>query len=229
MSFNPSPIHFGSSKESNIEAILESLKQAVGTAFNTENDSIVWIYLNAIARVFNDIFEQNRRFSYQWDPERITDFLSRWEKIYGINPLPTDTFVDRRLKLESKMSLVGQSGTLQVLQDLLISILTSDVFLEISTITLADANSYVPGGATIPGGLTIPDGDWYSNLSYIPIKVVQPDYMDDLTFYNTVYQIFTYLTDIVPAWVTFDWYREGSGSGFILDDEHNLDNEAFDA
>lgn len=230
MSFNPVPFHFGASNDSIIEAILESLKASLGTAFKTEEDSVVWIYLNAIARIFNDVFEQNRRFSNQWDPNKMTDFLSRWEKIYGIIPLPTDTFVDRRVKLEYKMSLVGQSGTQQVIQDLLIAILTSDVFVEISTITIAEAVSRVPGGGTIPGGLILGDGDWYSNLSFVPIKVVQPDYMDDFTFYNTVAQIFTYLTDIVPAWVSFDWYRDSLhfGAGFYLDDDPNLDNEAFD-
>lgn len=229
MSFNPVPFHFGASNDSNIEAILESLKASLGTAFKTEEDSVVWIYLNAIARIFNDVFEQNRRFSNQWDPNKMTDFLSRWEKIYGIVPLTTDTFVDRRAKLEYKMSLVGQSGTQQVIQDLLIAILTSDVFVEITTITIAEAVSRVPGGGTIPGGLTLADGDWYSNLSYVPIKVVQPDYMDNLTFYVTVAQIFTYLTDIVPAWVNFDWYRDSLhfGAGFYLDDDPNLDNEAF--
>lgn len=230
MSFNPVPFHFGASNESNIEAILESLKASLGTAFKTEEDSVVWIYLNAMARIFNDVFEQNRRFSNQWDPNKMTDFLSRWEKIYGIIPIPTDTFVDRRVKLEYKMSLVGQSGTQQVIQDLLIAVLTSDVFVEIITITTADAISRVPGGGTIPGGLTLEDGDWYSNLSYMPIKVVQPDYMDNFTFYNTVAQIFLYLQDIIPAWVTFEWYRESLhfGAGFYLDDDPNLDNEAFD-
>lgn len=228
MSFNPSPMRFGASNVSLIESILDSLKTAMGTAFDVQFGSITWIYLQAIARVFNDVYEQNKRFSYQWDPLRVTDFLARWEKIYGIVPTSSDTLVDRREKLAYKMGLVGQSPTAQVVQDLLVTLL-NDVFVSIENIASADANCAIPGGATIPGGNTIPDGDWFSTTSYIPIKVIQPDYMDDLTFYETVAQIFAYLSDLMPAWVTFDWFRDSEvyGTGFYLDAEHNLDNQAF--
>lgn len=229
--FNPAPLRFGASDGTNLEAILNELLQGVGSAFDTERGSVTWIYLNAIARVFNDVFEQNRRLSNQWDPVRMTDFLTRWEAILGIRPLETDTLVDRRAKLETKLQTLGQTATQQVLTDLLNSILGADVFISIENNSSATANTYIPGGATIPGGITIPSGDWYSTVSYLPIKVQQPSYMDDLTFYQTVNQIFTYLESLVPAWVTYDWFRESEsfGTGFILDDEWNLDNEAFDS
>lgn len=235
MSFNPFPEKFGAAKGTDLESLLDTLKDSVGSAFNTESTTVNWIYLNAIARVFNDVFGQNKRLANQWDPDRMTDFLPRWEKILGISPLATDTLIERRAKVKVKLQTFGKSGTYQVVTDLLNDVLGSDVFVDITHNDSNSANVWVAGGAVIPGGATIPDGTpigipWYSTVSYLPIKVIKPSYMDDETFYVTVNQIFLYLGSLLPAWVTYDWYRESEtlGAGFILDDEWNLDNQAFD-
>ncbi len=229
--FNPAPLKFGASNNTNLESILNSLRESMGTGFDVAYGSTTWIYLNAIARIFNDVFEQNKRLSNQWDPERMTDFLSRWETILGLNVIAGDTLIDRRIKVETKLRLVGTSPNQQVITDLLRNILGNDVFVSILVNNSNSTNVHIPGGVVIPGGATIPDGAWYSDVSYIPIKVQQPDYMDDLTFYQTVGQIFFYLEGLMPAWTTYDWFRisNSSETGFILDDEWNLDNEAFDS
>lgn len=74
------------------------------------------------------------------------------------------------------------------------------------------------------------DGDWSSSTAYILILVQQPDTMTDDEFYKIVGDIDGLLEDILPVWVTFNWGRANSlgEAGFILDDEHNLDNEFFD-
>lgn len=227
--FNPQALRFGASSGTNLEAILDELRQGMGTSFDVDRGSVTWVYLNALARVMNDVFEQNQRLANQWDPDRMTDFLERWEIILGIIPIPTDTLVERRRKVELKFQNFGQAATLQIVQDLLSAILTDDVFVQIihNLSTNPETGVAIPGGAIIPGGATIPDGEWYSDVSYLPIKVTQPSYMDDLTFYQTVGQIFSFLDTLMPAWVTYDWFRQASdGSNtFILDDERNLDNE----
>ena len=230
MSFNPSPTSFGSSSGSDLEVMYNDLLASLGTAFANDHSSVVSVYMNAIARVFNDVFEQNKRLANQWDPLRMTDFLNRWEAILGIEPLTTDTLFDRRAKVNAKIGMTGKVGTQQVVSDLLRLVLGNDVFVSINNNDSNTANAYVLGGATIPGGATIASGPWYSTVSYLPIKVVQPSYMDDLTFYQTVSQLYSYLESLVPAWVTYDWYRQSKtlGTGFYLDDEFNLDNEAFD-
>lgn len=234
--FNPAPLRFGASNDTDLEAILNDLLQGVGTAFDVDRGSITWIYLNAIARVFDDVFEQNKRLANQWDPQRMTDFLSRWEVILGLSPLPTDTPIDRRARIQAKIALTGQSPTLQVIQDLLRKTIGSDVYVSIIAEDPTTATTTVPGGATVPGGITIPSGAWFSSVSYVPILVTQPSYMDDLTFYSKVGSIFTVLEAIMPAWTTFDWFRNSpsfpsttASTGFILDDVWNLDNESFDS
>ena len=71
--------------------------------------------------------------------------------------------------------------------------------------------------------------NWYSTVMHVAVKVAQPTSMDDAEFYDRTSALMVALDGILPAWVTFGWFREGpSGAGFYLDDEHNLDNEAFD-
>lgn len=225
--FNPAPLRYGASNNTNLEAILNEIQQGVGSAFDIDRGSVNWAIYNALARVLNDLFEQNQRLANQWDPLRMTDFLERWEKILGIVPLPTQTLKDRRNNVLIKFRQFGRIPNQQEVEDLLKSILGTDVFISIETYTPNNANAHIPGGAVVPGGATIADGDWYSLISYLPIKVQQPDYMDDITFYNTVSQIFVYLDGFVPAWVTYAWFKNGPhGDGFYLD-ETNLDVEAF--
>jgi len=101
------------------------------------------------------------------------------------------------------------------------------------TTSSAQATGYVAGGATVPGGVTLPDGTafgvtWYSTIAHIVVLVQEPATYDDATFYATVGQIGQWLDDLLPAWVTWSWARDGSTAGaFILDDPHNLDNERF--
>lgn len=245
MSFNYFPKRFGASNDSDTEAILNDLLSGLGSAFDTEYGSITWIKMNAVARVLNDVFEQNKRLSYQWDPLRMSDFLPRWETIYGLNPLPTDTEVERREKVLAAVQTSGLMPTQQVVTDLLTSLL-GPVFVGITNLTplgpSPTALTYVSGGAVIPGGITIPDGaaippappviPWLSTISYVAIQVEQPSYMDNDTFYQTANQIYTFLDNLLPAWVAFGWFVNDPSTpvtgpgGFILDTP-NLDREAF--
>src|SRR5690348_510827 len=105
--FNPSPEKFGASKGHIEEALLEALLETDGTALSKEVSSYVYAERFAEARTIAYLWHLNQRMANQWDPRRMTDFLPRWERIYGIRPLSSDTDVDRRAKVKAKMETYG--------------------------------------------------------------------------------------------------------------------------
>lgn len=235
--FNPSPQFFGDSSNSVIEIFLNSLNQGDGDALTDEVDSFNYAENFASARVLADLWSDNTRLSYQFDPQRMTDFLPRWESILNIIPDPNDTAHARRQVVAMKLSNYGKAPTQQVVTDLLRLIL-KDVFVSILNndpdLPIAPGDfplGSIPGGAVIPGGATLSDEIWHSAVAYLAILVNQPAGMADADFYDAVGNIDCSLEGLLPAWITFNWVRNNSNdtSGFILDDEHNLDNEYFDA
>lgn len=231
--FNPSPIKSGAEKGHIEEALLDALVDADGTALSPDVDSYVWAEHLAESRAIAYLWHTNKRMANQWDPSRMTDFLPRWEKILGIRPLPGENDVSRRAKVKAKMEAYGDLATQQVVQDLLSTVL-GDIFVGIVNTPSTDATGWVAGGVTVPGGVTLPNGTpagltWYSTIAYLAIETQQPLNMSDAEFYDAVGQISQFLDDLIPAWVTFDWFLDGgSGSGFYLDEEKNLDNQRFD-
>jgi hypothetical protein len=230
--FNYSPQYFGDSSNSVAEIFLNSLNQGDGDALSDEVDSFNYAENFASARVLADLWSDNTRLSYQFDPHRMTDFLSRWESILNIVPNPNDTAHARRQMVAMKLSNYGKTPTQQVISDLLTLIL-KDVFVSIihnDPDTAAFPLGGIPGGAVIPGGATLDDDVWHSAIAYIAILVNQPNGMSDNNFYKAVGNIDSNLEGLLPVWTTFNWVRNNSfgTAGFILDDEHNLDNEYFD-
>jgi len=225
--FAPSPMKFGSSKNSVNEIFLNALNQADGNALTDDVDSFVYAENFAIARALTDIWSSNARMAYQWDPHRMTDFVPRWEKILGIFPLQSDTMTDRRNRIAGKLATFGKSPNRNNLDGLL-TLIFADVYLGIVNTPSTDAIGSVPGGITVPGGVTLPDGDWTSTIAHIAIATQQPTSIKDADYYATKNEMVGFLNDFLPAWTTFAIFKDGpSGAGFFLDDPKNLDNERF--
>lgn len=226
--FNPSPITTGAERGHIEEILLDGLLEADGTALAKDVNSVVWAERNAEARALAYLWHLSQRFANQADPDRLTDFLARWERILGLRPTAADTETSRRAKVRAKRALDGQPASRGVVNDLMLTVL-GDVYAGIVNTTSAEALGYVPGGATVAGGATLGDGAWYSTIAHVVILVTQPAGWPDDAFYEAVGQIGQYLDGLLPAWDSWDWIRDGvGGAGFYLDDDHNLDNERFD-
>lgn len=226
--YNPSPMQFGAEMNKIIELIQQGVEQAQGTALATEYGTIAWVENHATARVLADLAKSAIRLGNQWDPEKMTDFIPRWEKILGIIPSSDSTDNERRAEIGLKLSLTGEPPTYQVVYDFL-SDLLGEVFVNLILTTSVEASGMVPGGITIPGGVTLSDGDWISSIAYLAIEVEKPMDMTYKEFYPLVGKIYQYLNVLLPAWCDFDWFLDGvNGAGFYLDEERNLDNMRFD-
>jgi hypothetical protein len=228
--FNYSPTKPGSEKGLLSEIILESLNDADGDALSKDPDGFVYAENLAVSRALAYLWGVNKRLSYQFDPKRMTDYISRWEYILSIIPPPDATNSERRAVIDARISSYGESGIQQVVTDALRTALGS-VFDYIQNSGWAVAAGSAPGGVTVPGGVNLPDDDWRSSIAYMAIVVKWIPPMKFTKFLDRVGQIDGLMQGLLPAWSTFDWvsYNSTATLGFILDDEHNLDFECFDS
>lgn len=230
--FNPSPLKTGAERGHLQEALVNGLVEADGTALDGDSGSYNYAEHLAESRCLAYLWDLNTRLGNQWDPLRVTDFLSRWETILGILPPAGATDVSRRAAISAKEAAGGQPGTAQVAGDLLRQVL-GPIFLALVNTSSSQALGFVAGGVSVPGGVTLPDGGtvtWSSTIANVMVQVQEPTGTQDAALYSAVAQIPSFLDGLLPAWVTFDWFRNGaSGTGFVLDDAFNLDNEAFDS
>jgi hypothetical protein len=218
---SPQPEQYGGGKRL-LEYLLESLNRSRGTAYDTSATSNVYPEQQALARTIAAAWGTNQRLANIIDPLR-TCLISRWEKIFGFVPLPSDTKPVRRARLVKQWQRFGDIPKPQRIADLLIEELAG-VFVAIIHETPTSATTYWPGGT--PSPIT----PWMSTIARISIHVEPLTHMTEAQFYERVGRIFPLLDGRLPAWVTWNWWRNNSlgSQGFLLDDPHNLDNESFD-
>lgn len=224
-----------------IEVIADGLSSQMGTAFDTSPTTVVGQKVHASARCLASAWEQNRKLANQADPLRVTDFLSRWEAIFGIRPPYGATDSQRRNALAARWGMIGKRCDVTSVHDLLHTMLPN-TFVGVVHTASPYAAAVVPvtviggtGGAP-PGTNTIAGADpsaisepgyWSGSCHHLAIQVAQPAWMSDADFYTEVGAVYNgTLRRFLPAWVTFSWFRDGHAvPGFYLDDPHNLDNE----
>lgn len=201
-------------KAADLAVIHEYLNDAKGTAFRCEPGTIAWIKNMAIARVLYQASETIRRMSLQFNPETMSVFVPRWEKILKITPNENATMNERRRVIGAKFETIGIAPTGQAVRDF-ITKLIPDNFVSIIHATAATAYTRVPGGLTVPGGITIDDGQWVSSLSNLSVRVYQPLNQSDSEFYESVNSFRIPLGDFLPAYTTNNWGRFGNQTGTI--------------
>lgn len=222
-----------------VQAILEALNADRGTAFEaSDRETTVYVNNMAIARAISAAWGTNERLGNLWLPAHMSeDALTRWEKILAIFPKPTDTVEDRRNKVQTIFENFGQSTIHGRVVELLENAL-GDAFVDVEYISYANATILVPDG-TYPWGTASTTSPWSSTTAHILVRLQKPTGWSEFEFYEAAGRVGQLLEPILPVWVTVDWYRAGpisvvvsggpSAGGFYLDDDHNLDNEVFDA
>lgn len=222
----------------NLKRLVDSLNSQRGTAYNTDQSSNVYAENMAYARAINHAWSDNNRLANQWDAQRMTDFLPRWEKIFGIVPDPLDSLQARRAVIANAFLRLGQQPGYQAVYDACLAAVGSDVFVGIVHTTSAagvngpavvwtpDTTPAWPVGNVDPSHVLT----WYSNIAHVLIQVQQPASMGDAEFSGRVGKLWPILDSFLPAWVTWDWFKVihagGTVKGFFLDEE-NLNVEVF--
>jgi uncharacterized protein YmfQ (DUF2313 family) len=234
--YSPYPRRFGGGKP-RLQIIHESLNAQRGTTFNPQPDTVVWMENMAFARALCfDGWGTNERLGNQWDPDRMTDMLPRWEKILKIPLYPSFTKAERRAAVKDRFARFGavpyHSWLTTRLSDAL-----GDYFVAVEYIDLANAVVHSPDGS-YPWGTVAAGAPWSSTVAHVLVRTDKPAGASETLFYEAVGKVAPLLDSVLPSWNTFDWYRGGptgapvsggpSLAGFFLD-ETNLDNEVFDS
>lgn len=220
----------------NLKRIVDSLNAQRGSAYDTDQTSNIYAENMAFARAINCAWSDNARLANQWDANRMTDFLSRWEKIFGIYVLDGDSDVERRARIAVSFLRINQQPGYQAVYDIIYDLLGSDVFVGIvHTTSAAGVNGpavvWTPAGHNV--GSHDPDGivNWYSNIAHVLIQIQLPSYMPQYELDGKISKLGPVLDSFLPAWVTWDWFMNihtsGTVKGFYLD-ETNLNVEVFD-
>lgn len=213
---------YGGGTRRRYNAILASLNAHRGTAYDTTETSNVYAENVAVARAIDNAWATNARVGYLADPQRSGD-IPRWERILDLTPSPTATEGERRRAVIKQWLRWGTTPTMQAVLDEAAAAL-GPLFIALHHETVATATTWWPGGTPNP------DAPWYSTIAHITFEVAQPATMSDGEFTDRLALLGPVLDGRLPSWVTWDWWTDNEDGtlGFILDDEHNLDTEAFD-
>jgi hypothetical protein len=218
--FGSFPFRFGGGAPL-ARTIYESINSSLGTAYDTSETSTVTAETSAEARLIAACWHANERASNQYDPYRTTDYLERWESIFGLGVTPTDTIGVRRGRVAAKLTALcnpTEDTVFTVCNEAL-----GDAFVGVEYTTIDDANMLWPGNGN-------PD-DWESTTAHIVVRVERPVSWSAKLFDQTVGSTIKILYSFLPDWATVDWAMNSStgNEGFILDDDQNLDVETFDS
>lgn len=239
--FDPFPRRPGGRRGRNIEVLTQSVHAQRGTAYSQSTNSFVWLESHVIARCIAESWETNQRLANQFDPYRATDFLPRWERIYGIVPPFGANESQRRAAVAARWILAGKKATPLGMEDVLRTLLPN-TFVRVHYLPNRWAFDRTPedvlaGGTNTPLGThpsagTDPTnsnapGNWSSTVHHVAIELQQPSWMSDAAYHLEAKAIYSGVLDaFLPSWTTFSAFK-GPTLGFFLDAAGNLDNQAI--
>lgn len=238
--YSPYPRRFGGGRP-RLRIIHDALNAARGTAIDASNpDTVAWVENMAHARaICFDGYGTNDRLALQWDPDRMTDMLPRWERILKIVPSPTATDAERRRVVKRRWQRFIEAAALhsQIVSRLQAEL--PDVFVAVEYISIDNAVVHVPD-ASYPWGTVVAGFPWYSTVAHVLVLLQKPEGYKESDFYAAASKLGPVLDPLLPAWCTWDWYRKPSAGpsisvdggpsqgGIYLDNDANLDNNVFD-
>lgn len=235
--FDPFPRRPGGRRGRNVETLTKSLLAQRGTAYSTDPSSFVWLESTCTARAIATGWETNQKLANQFDPYRASDFLPRWERIYGITPPAGATESDRRTAVAARWIMIGKRSDPGGLQALLQTLLPN-TFVQVHYLSNHWAVNKTPGAVFYPDAgtplgthpSTGAAGDWSSTGHHIAIELQQPSWMSDEAYHREARSVYSGVLDsFVPAWVTFSSFKRAADGtiSFFLDSSGNLDNNAL--
>jgi hypothetical protein len=214
------PLRLGGGESLSLK-LYRDLNAKLGTAYDTTEDSTVTAETAAEARILAAAWHANERAANQLDPDRMTDFVGRWETFLDLSRSDSDTIAIRRARIKAKLGAVG-SPTRDAVSTICESALGS-AFVGLEAVDLDSAIQRWPGNGY--------STDHYSTTAHLTVRTVRPSGMANGAFLSTCSALTRILRDFIPDYATATWatLNSGGSNGFLLDDSNNLDAETFDA
>ena len=223
-----------------LQRIYESLCAQHGSAYAQDWPPATpfGIEMMAYARaICFDLFGAAERMANQSSPQGMTadGLLPRWEKIFSLSVLPTDTEPVRRVRVAVAFARLGILNTHQPIVDVLTMAL-GPIFT--GTIQYTSPNlaaQWWPGYVSGPGGLSTPAQPWSSQVCSIDVELTIPaGYLSSVTggpnaaWWAALGPAVQALDSLLPSWITWSFFILSShGTACFYLDEPNLDLEIF--
>ena len=123
----PNPERYGAGEGNSnaplLQRVFESIASQRGSAYDQTTATLVGIENMAYARAITfDGWGVNQRLVNSYFPATMSaksGMLQRWERIFGLHVLPTDTELSRRARVAIAWAQIGQPNTLQPILDAL--------------------------------------------------------------------------------------------------------------
>lgn len=205
--------------------------------YTAERGTVHFVRCEALARELAAAWRTNERLSYIRDPWRMDEtMLARWERMLVLPRSSKDTLFSRRARLAAIPALEGQAVLYTLVSERAREAI-GDRFIAVEHIPLASAVVHVPDG-TYPFGTVDPSSPWSSNVAHCLVLAQKLPGDTEGSFFEAMGRLVAALDPILPAWMTFDWYREpdtggtavpdGPSEAGFYHDEPNLDLSVFD-
>lgn len=223
--------------------VLESLQRGRGSAWSAQPGTAVYIENLAIARAIAwDVYEAGQRMANNFTPwgATVNGLLPRWEAIFAIYPLSSDTQGVRQARLAGAWANMVTENRPQDIRDALKAAL-GPVYVGVTVPPApADAVVWWPAGATadLPNAQTSTAAvPWYSQVCHASVEVQVPTGWTLQTVYDAIAKIGPILDTDIRAWETWDFWgvdSDDGAAGFYLDSStnpalpNNLDWDVFD-
>ena len=201
------PIRMGDSNRTDLTQLTNSFASQRGNAFIPTVGSLIWIECRAMAIAIDAVWIINQKMINQMNPDRMSDMLSRWEAIFGIIPLPSDTLYIRRNRVGEYFFRIGQLPNLSNIEALMTFFLP-DIFVGLVQISASSAIASFPAMGDITdiiGGTDATNGPWSSTVSQLTVEVQKAPRMTLNDFDKEANQIFNIFKQALPAFTTYDW------------------------
>lgn len=221
------------------QVIHESLNAQMGSGYNVEQTSLIYLQNLAAAKLLAGAWSLNRRLANQGNPLTLTTLLKKAERDEYKLPIDPDlTDTQRRQRIADIEARRGEVSDYQFVTDNVQALLGA-AFGAIEFTDYAHATITVPDGS-YPWGVVSPGAPWSNSQLHILLYTVKPAGWSEGQYYAAVGKVSPFLDAVTPSWCTYDWYRQPdtgtpinvvggpSHGGFYLDNEHNLDNNVFD-
>ena len=210
--FNAFPLRFGGGEPLS-RKIYNAINSSLGTALDTSEDSTVTAETSAEGRLIAAAWGANSCASNQLDPDRVTDFIARWEAILGIPFRVGDSDATRRARIKAARTAMGNPCTQTI----------------VALCTNALGSLYV-NVEFVPLDRVVTTTDNASTMAHILIRVACPPTMSRAQFIDACQYCISLLQDFLPDYDVVTWgeFDSDGERGFLLDDPNNLDSETFD-
>ena len=217
--------------------VLESLQGGRGSAWSTQPGTAVYVENLAYARAIAfDLYEVSQRMANQFTPYGATvdGLLPRWEAIFGLHPLSTDTEQVRQARLAGAWANMVETNRLQQISDNLTAAL-GPAFVGISPVVPpSDSVVWWPAG---PGAMGLgsavkstPAVPWYNSSCCVRIQLQVPAGWTLQQFHDARAMVGPLVDPVIRAWETWvTWVANPAGQppiGFYFN-QPNLDWSLF--